>query len=275
MVAAVVVADPLPLVNTARNFVPFWPAKTLGMVRVVVVAPATLLKVAPPSVENCHCTVGVGVPFAAAMNVAVWPAFKVASVGFCVMTGPEPAAVFVSEKLTAVKAPELAETLYGPPAVAFEVKAADATPVASVATTIVVPLLVNFPDAPAPGAVNVTLMPGVGLVPTSFNVTASATGKAVLTAVDWGVVVGFNAMDVGGPATIVVGSVAVGLLLAPPPDAVAELVIELVPTVTLLATLTVSVNACALLLGLTTKLYVHVTTCATAEHVQKFPIPDT
>ena len=130
-----------------------------------MVAPATLLKVAPPSVENCHCTVGVGVPVAAAVNVAVWPAFNVTSVGFNVMAGAVPAAVFVSEKLTPVKAPEVAVTLYGPPDVAFAVKGADATPAASVATTMVVPLLLNFPDAPDPGAVKVTLMPGVGLLP--------------------------------------------------------------------------------------------------------------
>src|SRR5258706_229543 len=54
MVAAVVVAEPDALVNTARNLVPFWLAATFGIVSVVVVAPATLLKVAPPSVLNCH-----------------------------------------------------------------------------------------------------------------------------------------------------------------------------------------------------------------------------
>ena len=86
-VAAVVVALPEGLVNTARNFVPFWPAATFGTVKVVVVAPATFWKVAPPSVLNCHCTVGVGVPVAAAANVAVCPALTVWSVGFWVIEG--------------------------------------------------------------------------------------------------------------------------------------------------------------------------------------------
>src|SRR5579871_2272112 len=117
IVAAVVVADPLVLVNTARNFVPFCPAVTFGTVNVVVVAPATLLNVAPPSVENCHCTVGVGLPLAAAMNVAVCPAFTVESVGFVVITGP--VALFVSEKLTVVNAEAVAATEYGPPDVPF------------------------------------------------------------------------------------------------------------------------------------------------------------
>ena len=89
IVAAVVVADPPAFVNTARNFVPFWPADTLGTVSVVVVAPATFWNVAPPSVLNCHCTVGVGLPEAAAVKTAVWPAFTVTSVGFVVITGPE------------------------------------------------------------------------------------------------------------------------------------------------------------------------------------------
>src|SRR5450755_3356096 len=86
MVAAVVVALPDPLVKTARNFVPFWPANTFGTVKVVLVAPATLLNVAPPFVENCHCTVGVGAPLAAAVNTAVPPAFTVTSTGFSVIT---------------------------------------------------------------------------------------------------------------------------------------------------------------------------------------------
>ena len=65
------------------------------------------------------------------------------------------------------------------------------------------------------------------------------------------------------------------LLLAPPPDAIAELVIELVPTVTLLATFTAIASGCAFVPGVMTWLYLQVTTCATAEHDQKFPIPDT
>ena len=40
-----------------------------------------------PLVLLCHCTVGVGLPVAAAVNVAVWPAFTVVLVGCVVMLG--------------------------------------------------------------------------------------------------------------------------------------------------------------------------------------------
>src|SRR5438046_150174 len=103
-------------------------------------------------------------------------------------------------------------------------------------------LLLNTPDTPDPGAVNVTLIPGTGLLPTSLKVTASAFANALLMIVVCGVVPVFELIDTGGPGTIVVASFAVGLLLAPPPDAVAELVIELVPTGALLFTFTVSVS---------------------------------
>jgi hypothetical protein len=103
-VAAVVVAVPDALVNTAWNIVPFWPASTLGTVNVVVVAPATLLKVAPPSVLDCHCTVGAGKPLAPAVNTAVPPVFTVTSVGFVVITG---LAVTVSVAADEVAVPEL------------------------------------------------------------------------------------------------------------------------------------------------------------------------
>src|SRR5256712_222899 len=77
-VAAVVVAIPAELVNTARYWYPFCD-KAVVKLRVVEVAPApeTLLKFAPPSTLTCHCTVGVGEPVAAAVKVAVWPAFTV------------------------------------------------------------------------------------------------------------------------------------------------------------------------------------------------------
>src|SRR5579859_546357 len=42
-------------------------------VSVVEVAPGISVNVAPPSVLTCHCTVGAGVPVAAALNDADWP----------------------------------------------------------------------------------------------------------------------------------------------------------------------------------------------------------
>jgi hypothetical protein len=89
--------------------------------------------------------------------------------------------------LTVVKPAAAAVTVYGPPAVALAVNAADATPEAFVATVIVAVLLLNVPDAPEPGAVNVTFTPDVGLPPV-VTVTAKAFAKAVLTVADCGVV---------------------------------------------------------------------------------------
>src|SRR5271155_1924337 len=71
-VAAVVVAPPHVLVNTARYWFPVWLALVVKL-SVVDVAPVMLLNVVPPFVLTCHCTVGVGCPLAPAMNVAVWP----------------------------------------------------------------------------------------------------------------------------------------------------------------------------------------------------------
>ena len=62
--------------------------------------------------------------------------------------------------------------------------AADATPDAFVATTIVAVLLLKVPEAPEPGAVNVTFTPLTPLPPESFTVTASAFANAVLIAAD-------------------------------------------------------------------------------------------
>src|SRR5438477_7106083 len=50
------------------------------------------------------------------------------------------------------------------------------------------------PDAPDPGATNVTFTPETGLLPASFTVTASAFAKAVLIVADCGVVPAFAVM---------------------------------------------------------------------------------
>ena len=111
--------------------------------------------------------------------------------------------VFVSEKFTVVSPVAAAVTVYGPPAVAFAVNGADATPDAFVATVIVAVLLLNTPDAPLPGAVNVTFTPATGLFPASRTVTASAFANAVLTVADCGVVPAFAVIDVADPVVFV------------------------------------------------------------------------
>src|SRR5260370_5277829 len=68
---------------------------------------------------------------------------------------------------------------------------------------IVAVLLLNTPDAPEPGAVNVTFTPLTGLFPASFTVTASALANAVLIVADCGVVPAFAAIVVAPPPDFV------------------------------------------------------------------------
>ena len=56
---------------------PFMPAVTAVRVSVVLVAPLRFVKVAPPSVLCCHCTVGAGLPEAAEVKLAAPPRLAV------------------------------------------------------------------------------------------------------------------------------------------------------------------------------------------------------
>ncbi len=85
-VAVVVVAEPCEFVNTARYLLPVW-AAVVTKLSVVEVAPATFVKVVPPLVLTCHWTVGVGLPLAATVNVAVFPALTLWFVGLVVIAG--------------------------------------------------------------------------------------------------------------------------------------------------------------------------------------------
>jgi hypothetical protein len=87
--------------------------------------------------------------------------------------------------------------------VPFAVNGAEATPDAFVATVMVAVLLLNLPDAPDPGAVNVTFTPETGLLPASFTVTPRALAKAVLMVADCGVVPAFAVMEAAAPALLV------------------------------------------------------------------------
>ena len=86
-VATLVVAVPAEFVNTARYCVPFWAVVVDATVSVVDVAPLMFVNVELPLGADCHCTVGAGVPEAAAVNVAVLPAATVTLVGCVVITG--------------------------------------------------------------------------------------------------------------------------------------------------------------------------------------------
>jgi hypothetical protein len=63
--------------------------------------------------------------------------------------------------------------------------------------------LLNAPEAPEPGAVNVTFTPDTGLLPASFTVTARALAKAVLIVADCGVVPAFAVIDPAAPVRLV------------------------------------------------------------------------
>jgi hypothetical protein len=67
------------------------------------------------------------------------------------------------------------------------VNGADATPDAFVATVMVAVLLLNTPDAPDPGPVNVTFAPETGLFSESLTVACSWVANAVLIVVLCGV----------------------------------------------------------------------------------------
>jgi hypothetical protein len=75
-VAAFVVAEPIGLVNCARNSQPFM--ERIGVpLRVSDVAPVMLIHVVPWSPDTCHWTVGVVSVLAAAVKVAVCPTLTV------------------------------------------------------------------------------------------------------------------------------------------------------------------------------------------------------
>ena len=102
---------------------------------------------------------------------------------------------------------------------------ANAKPEALVVTVIALMALLNVPDAPDSGAANVTLTPLTVFPAASFTVTESAVPKAVLMAADWG--------EVPEPAVMLAGTWTAGKdtvplvaeALAPPPEAVAALVV--------------------------------------------------
>jgi hypothetical protein len=74
-VAAVVVAVPTEFVKTAWYLFPFCENAAVN-VSVVEVALATLVNAAPLTL-TCHCTVGAGVPLAAAVKVTLLPTLTV------------------------------------------------------------------------------------------------------------------------------------------------------------------------------------------------------
>src|SRR5665213_4208962 len=86
-VAGPVVAVPPVFVKTASYSFPLCSGVGAGTTKVSETASATGFQVAPPSVDTCHWTVGTGLPEAAAVKVASWPAVTLWLVGAVVTTG--------------------------------------------------------------------------------------------------------------------------------------------------------------------------------------------
>ena len=72
------------MVKTARYSLPLCDTDGLLTMSVVLVAPETGFQVEPLLVLTCHCTVGVGLPLPAAVNVASFPYVTVLLLGFVV-----------------------------------------------------------------------------------------------------------------------------------------------------------------------------------------------
>jgi hypothetical protein len=77
-----------------------------------------------------------------------------------------------------------------------------ATPLEFVAAVVVCVPFAKVPDAPEPGAVNVTETFDNGLPPESFTVTDNAVPNAALTVADWGVVPALATTELGAALTV-------------------------------------------------------------------------
>ena len=140
----------------------------------VLVAPAMLVKLAPPLVDRCHCTVGAGNPDAAAMKLTDAPEFTDWFAGLVVTAGAwftVTVSVWVPLGFTPFDAVRLSE--YTPP-----------VPAAGVPARVAVPLPLSVKLSPV-GTVPVLLMAGVGdavAVVVIVNEPAVPTVKEVLFA---------------------------------------------------------------------------------------------
>ena len=192
---------------------PFCDAVTAASDKVVDVAPEIFVKVVPPLVLTCHCTAGVGAPLAAAVNVAVAPAFTVALAGLVVITGPEAVTVRVAvPEMPALKA------------VIVEVPAA--RPCASPAALIVAAVVLEDDHAAVAVKFCVELSVNVPVAVNCCDWPAEMLGVAGVTAIETRVAaVTFNVVV---PLTLPDFAVIVEL---PTPAAVARPVALIVATV--------------------------------------------
>jgi hypothetical protein len=141
----------------------------------------------PPFVLTCHCTVGVGLPDVATVNVAVDPAVTVVLDGCVVTEGAKFTVSVAAVVVPAVPTPFEKTAWYWLPFM-------DAVTAVSVSVVEVAPLI--FVNAPPPvltchcavgaglplaAAVNITLDPAVTVWLAGFVVTAGAVGVSSAT----------------------------------------------------------------------------------------------
>ena len=97
----------------------------------MAVAPATSVHEVPPSALTCHCTVGVGLPTAAAEKVTVLPGRAARACGCAVTTGAAPVPIPATPMLFAPDVWFAVTTItpaYGVIAVGEKVTVTDCTP---------------------------------------------------------------------------------------------------------------------------------------------------
>ena len=192
--ALVVAAVPTPLLNTASYSLPLCCGVAVPRSSVVAVAPAMGENEFAPAVSTIHCTVGVGVPVAAAVNVASVPASVVRSVGFVVTTGAAVLTVSVAALVVAaVPTPLLNTASYSLP-----LCCGVAVPRSSVVA--VAPAMGENEFAPAVSTIHCTV--GVG-VPVAAAVNVASVPASVVTSVGFVVTTGAAVLTVKVAAVVV------------------------------------------------------------------------
>src|SRR3954469_1798876 len=157
-----------------------------------------LEKLAPPSTDRCHCTVGAGKPEAAAMKLTEAPAFTVWFDGLVVTAGAwltVTVSVWVPFGLIPLDAVRLSE--YAPPVPAAGVPARVAVPLPlSVKLRPVgrVPVLVMVGVGYAVDVVVTVKLPGVPTVKVVLDALVNAAGWVTVMLSVW-IAFGFTPLD--------------------------------------------------------------------------------
>jgi hypothetical protein len=149
-IAAVLFAVPTKFTAVSRNSFPdiacvMFVTVSDGVVLPLNTAPSVVLLNVTPSVEICHCKVGIGLPLAAPLKVVDCPTTRVRLVGCNVIAGP---AFTVSDpaELATVEA-------------AFVASNWNKLPLCAAVTPITVSVVVLLPEKPAPLVILLQVLP--------------------------------------------------------------------------------------------------------------------